>query len=162
MKFDAFLKTMTDEQLGAEMRDRFTRLAEAHHMGLSDEHPADRWNADNAILRDHATKARDSTSGPGGSLPGNTASSKEVMDDPNAALAGATTRGARGGPREGATVAKDRALAADQNAEEFRIRQSGSANLEGELHLARLKRGGSTSASVATMDKLIPGYGRLK
>jgi|SRR5882724_1484883 len=50
----------------------------------------------------------------------------------------------------------------DAALDEMRIRQRAGYNMDGELHLARVRRGNSTSASIAAMDKAIPGYARLK
>jgi len=52
-KFSEMLDSYSDEELGAKMRDRFTRLADAHTRGLTDTHPSEVWNADNATLRAH-------------------------------------------------------------------------------------------------------------
>jgi hypothetical protein len=45
------LHDYSDAELGAIVRDRFERLAKAHADGLTDTHPRDAWNADNAVLR---------------------------------------------------------------------------------------------------------------
>ncbi len=64
-----------------------------------------------------------------------------------------------GGNRAGGKTAQDSAAAA---LEDFAIRQRAGYNMDGELHLARLRRGGTTSASIAAAERAIPGYGRLK
>ena len=43
-----------------------------------------------------------------------------------------------------------------------RIRERASYGMDGELHLARISRGGSSAATVQTVTDAVPGYGRLK
>lgn len=72
------LDEFSDAELGALVRDRFEKLAEAHEAGFGDTHPADAWNRDSKVLRDHRL-SRDG-------MPGNVASSKEIelTDHPRA------------------------------------------------------------------------------
>jgi len=103
------LDDFSDAELGALVRERFEKLAEAHAAGFGDEHPADAWNRDSKILRDH----RLSTDAP---LPGNTASAKEIelTDHPDAQDDPPPTAGTPRPPARpgGGLAAHDRAIAA--------------------------------------------------
>jgi hypothetical protein len=146
------ISELTDEELGAMCRDRFERLGAAHAAGLRDESPVDSWNADSKVLRDHA--AQDD-------LPGNVASSKQIMDCQAEDDPPPTTGAARVPERPGAVAAAHDRAARDAALEELAIRQSGAADVEARIHLSRLKRGNSTAASRSAMDQMIPGYDRL-
>lgn len=74
------LEDMTDDQLGAHVRDRHTRLRAAHKAGLTKHDPDETFNHQSRLLR----ACRDA-------MPGNVASSKELelndhggaVDDPS-------------------------------------------------------------------------------
>lgn len=137
---------LTDDEFGAMLVRRYDQLAQAHADGLTDEHPVEGFNRDSAQLR---RLARDAAAG-------NVASSKEIEVPPEAQDMDAPTEGSPA-KRANGSVAKDAAAAL----EELAIRRSGSADVEGALHLARLKRSGSTAGSVRAMGA-ISGYNRLK
>ncbi|MGH8299336.1 MAG: hypothetical protein ACRET5_10360 [Steroidobacteraceae bacterium] len=146
--FKEMLDSMNDAELGAKMRDRYGRLVEAHDMGLSDEHPADAWNSQNKILRDHKVAKDAAGSGLG-------ARELEETDQPRAQDDPARTSQTPQAPaRPGASTA-----AHDAAMEEFRIRQSGHADPEGAISLARARR--INPDAVRSMGE-IPGYNRLR
>ncbi len=103
------------------------------------------------LVRDGIKRFRSARDG----SPGNVASSKEIELSDHTADDDVPTEGTPVKRADG-TVAKDAAL------EELGIRQRAGYNMDGELHLARIKRGGSTAASVRAMDAAVPGYQRLK
>lgn len=147
MKFSQMLADKSDAELGAMLRDRLTRLMEAHSMGLSDEAPHESWNRDNQTLRQHRVAKDAAGSGLG-------SRELEETDQPGAQDDPGEFPGKPPNPqRNGASLAGDLAL------EEARIRQSGSANLEAELHLARIRR--SDPAAVRALSRTIPGYDRI-
>jgi hypothetical protein len=134
-----------DAALGRMVKDRHARLAAAHAAGLTDEHPATAWNRDSATLRNIR----------------NVGSSKPIEDLDHGTGAEddpAPTPQTPGVPeRNGGGTAVDAAMLED-NA----IRHRSGADVEGNLHLARIKRGGSTSTTRRAMADLVPGYDRLK
>lgn len=142
-----------DDEWGAILQRRWDALAQAHSDGVIDEHPIEGFNRDSAALR---TVAKDG-------LPGNVASSKEIMDS-CAEMSADDPPDFPGKPpnpeRPGATLANAADASLDLALEELAIRQRASAHMEGELHLARIRR--SNAAAVRAMDKLIPGLDRLK
>ena len=142
------LDSMNDAELGAKMRDRYERLLEAHEMGLSDEHPATQYNADNAILRAHRV-AKDAQGSGLGARELEERDQPSAQDDPPR-----TSQTPQPPARSGA------ATAAHDSLEELRIRQRGGANMDGELHLARIKR--ADPAAVRDMNAAIPGLDRLR
>ncbi len=148
------LSEMSDAELGAMCRDRDARLAEAYDMGLTDEHPATRWNADNKILRDHAAaKARDSSSSTSQSLPGNVGEAKEIMDEER------ETEGSPAKQRQGELEVDRRRAAHDRAiAEDNAIRASG-LNVDERLIEARNRRINWDDVRAAA--RIIPGYTRL-
>lgn len=141
------LNSLSDAELGAKVRDRYARLIEAHDMGLSDEHPAEGWNAQNKVLRDHKVAKDAQGSGLGAR---ELEPTDRAEDDTNPTGANPP----RAPERPGA------ALAAHDSLEELRIRQRGGANMDGELHLARVKR--ADPAAVREMNAAIPGLDRLR
>lgn len=93
-------------------------------------------------------------------MPGNVASSKPIEDDPPPTPG--TPRPERDGARlsaHDAAAVRDFGLGQSRALEEHRIRQSGTANLEGELHLASIR---DSRPVDPRMDQVIPGYSRLK
>jgi len=94
-------------------------------------------------------------------LPGNIGSSKEIEPTDHLADNALTEAdpSTPGGNRARGKTAQDSAAAA---LEDLAIRNRAGYDVEGELHLARLRRGGTTSTSVAAMDRAVPGYRRLK
>jgi hypothetical protein len=105
------LDSKSDAELGAMMRDRFTRLAEAKDMGLCDEHPVHQFNRDNAVLRAHRVAKDAAGSGLG-------ARTLEETDDPRPQTATddppPTPSTPRPPVREGGSVAAhDAAIALD-------------------------------------------------
>jgi hypothetical protein len=123
---------MTLEEIGALTRSRYDRLCEAHDMGLSDEHPADRWAQDTEVLKAHRAAC---------------------ASDENSGL-GPKTIQKRGTPNE------EQALTAKAGAEDHAIRRSGHHDVEGQLALAQAKR--SNPARVRAMNLAIKGLDRLK
>ncbi len=144
----SFIDSKSDEQLGSYMRDRYDRLHDAYDMGLCDEHPGVAWNESNKILRDHKVAKDAAGSGLG-------ARELEERDQPNGAQddPGEFPGKPSNPQRNGGSLAGDLAL------EESRIRQSGCADVEGALHLARIRR--SDPAAVRAMSKAIVGYDRI-
>jgi hypothetical protein len=138
--FKEVLDSMDNAVLGAKVRDRYERLMEAHSMGLTETHPAAQWNADNAVLRAHRVAKDAAGSGLGAR---ELEENDGAQDDPPQPPA-----------RPGA------ALAAHDSLEELRIRQRGGANVEGELHLARIRR--ADPAAARAMNAAIPGLDRLR
>jgi hypothetical protein len=160
MKFSDMLASKSDAELGAMMRDRFARLAEARDMGLTDTHPVEQFNADNKVLRAHRV-AKDA----GGSGLG--AKTLEEANDPPSQDDPPHTPGTPGAPSRMSEnelrreyAAADRRMAADHAREDFEIRQRAGANMDGELLAARARR--SEPAAVAAMTAAIPNYGRLR
>jgi hypothetical protein len=152
VKLSQILDSKDDTELGAMMRDRFTRLLEAHSMGLGDEPPAASWNAHNKILRDHKVAKDAAGSGLGSRELEENDHSDGAQDDDDPT----GPNPPRAPERKGKSVAAHDSLALEL----ARIRQSGTANLEAELHLARTRR--IDPVKVRAMTKAIPGYGRLK
>src|SRR5579862_7346002 len=44
---------LSDAELGRLLRSRYDRLCQAHDMGLSDQHPSERWAEDTEVLKAH-------------------------------------------------------------------------------------------------------------
>lgn len=153
--FKETLDSMNDAELGAKFRDRYERLMEAYAMGLSDEPPSVQYNADNAILRAHRV-AKDAQGNGSGLGARKLEPTDRAEDDTNPSGANPP----RAPEREGANVARDRRLAADQTREELAIRNSGSADVEGQLALLRARR--ADPAAVRDMNAAIPGLDRLR
>lgn len=143
------LDSMNDAELGAKMRDRYERLIEAHDMGITDTHPATQYNADNAVLRAHRVAKDTQGSGLG-------ARELEPTDRP----VGQDDTNPSGANPPRAPERPGAALAAHDSLEELRIRQRGGANMEGELHLARIKR--ADPAAAQAINVAIPGLDRLR
>ncbi len=146
--FREMLDSTSDADLGAKMRDRYERLMEAHSMGLTDTHPAGQWNADNATLRQH----RVTKDAAGSGLGARELEEKDgAEDDTNPTGANPPRAPERSG---GALAAHDAAM------EEHRIRNSGCADPEGAISVARARR--INPESVRSMTETIPGYNRLR
>jgi hypothetical protein len=47
----ATFNDLSDEQLGKLLRSRYDRLCAAHDMGLSEQHPSERWAEDTETLK---------------------------------------------------------------------------------------------------------------
>lgn len=143
----SFFDSKSDEQLGSYMRDRYERLHDAYDMGIEGaEHPGTGWNAQNKVLRDHKISKDAAGSGLG-------SRELEENDKPNGDDPGEFPGKPSNPQRNGGSLAGDLAL------EESRIRQSGCADVEGALHLARIRR--SDPAAVRALSKLIPAYDRI-
>lgn len=100
------LSEMTDDELGAMVRDRFQRLSEAHDAGLTDVHPRDQWNSENRVLAAHRATLDGSGSGLG-------SRNLEPTDQPEAQDDPPPTSGTPRPPaRNGGSLAADAALAA--------------------------------------------------
>jgi hypothetical protein len=133
MKFSELLASKNDTDLGALMRDRYTRLMAAHKQGLTDTPPGAQYNADTAVLRAHRAAGEDAAgSGLG-------ARELEEADKPP------------GPQRNGGAL--DAMV-------EFNIRQSGGTNVEGEIAVVRARR--ADPAKIRGMLDGISGYGRLR
>jgi hypothetical protein len=122
----------SDEDFGRYMKGRYERLQEAYDAGFGDEHPAERWNQDNAVLRAHKV-AKDAEGG------------KPAQDDPP------RTTGSPPPPQR-AQPALDSASFA---LAEFKVAHDPDA-----LHLLRISQ--ADPAAVRRMSAGIAGYGRLK
>lgn len=139
----------SDAEFGQRLQRMYDSAAQLHADGKTETHPSEHVNAWAKDIKG----ARDS-------LPGNVGVAKEIEggndplgdSDPLESADPSTP----GGNRAGGKTAQDAAL------EELAIRQRAGYNMDGELHLARVRRGNSSSASIAAMDSAIPGYGRLK
>lgn len=134
----------TDAEWGQMLQRRWDRLQALVDDGVIESHPlvAD-WNEHSRMLRD--------------------ARLGQATDDPPA------FRGEPATPeRNGESLAEQHRHersdggASDAAMEEFRIRQRGGANMDGELQLARARRSAVTSAAIKRMTEAVPGYGRLK
>ncbi len=95
MKFSEMIDSKNDAELGAMMRDRFTRLMDAHSQGLTDTHPSAQYNSDTAVLRAHRAAKDASGSGLG-------ARELEETDQPGAQDDPPPTSGSAGVPQRGA------------------------------------------------------------
>ena len=81
-KFADMLESYTDEELGAKMRDRFTRLTDAHAKGIADEHPYAQWNRENATLRAHRAANDNGLEGADPSTPSKGGPSASTLETP--------------------------------------------------------------------------------
>jgi hypothetical protein len=162
------------DEWGKILADRWDRLDELHKSGAIESHPLkDGWNADSKVLR----AARDAAgSGLGArELEERDHGADEDPEDPTASTAGmddddsleCADPSTPGGNRAKGKTAKDRddnmlknpRGATEEAIEELRIRGSAPADLEGALHLARVKR--INPSAVRAMDALIPGFNRI-
>lgn len=134
----------SDAEFGQRLQRMYDSAAQLHADGKVETHPSEHVNAWAKDIRG----ARDS-------LPGNANDPLADEDlsaqgDPSSPVSPAAAN------RAGGKTAQDAAL------EELAIRQRGGYNMEGEILAARARRGNTSSASIAAMDRAIPGYGRLK
>jgi hypothetical protein len=148
--FQDMLDTTSDAELGRTVRDRLTRLMDAHTRGVTDEHPAARWNSENEVLRDHYRATRDEANSGLGPRELEEQDQPGAQDDPPEHTPGTPPAPERNGEE----------LAADHAREELAIRQRAGADMEGELALARARR--SNLADVVALAAAIPGYNRIK
>jgi hypothetical protein len=103
MQFSQMIESKSDAELGAVMRDRYTRLMDAASMGLCD-HPVHAYNADNAILRQHRVSKDAAGSGLGSRELEETDQPRAQDDDDP--MAGANPS-SPGGSRAGGTTTMD-------------------------------------------------------
>lgn len=150
--FKEMLDSKNDAELGAMCRDRYERLIDAHGAGIADEHPVATWNADNVTLRAHRA-AKDAAGSGLGARELEENDQPGAQDDPPERTPGTPPNPQRPGA---ALAAHDSVL------EELAIRQRGGAQMDSELHAARVRRMNVTPESVRAMTEAVPGYGRLK
>jgi hypothetical protein len=140
---------LSDAELGQLLRSRYDRLVEAHDMGLSEEHPADRWAQDTEVLHSHREARADDEGGLGPVEIQNKAKVRGMDNPPD-------FQGKPANPKLG-KPAQDSAL---EGAEDDRIRLSGHHDIAGQLALASARR--SNPARIRAVARAVPGYNRLK
>ncbi|MGO9994700.1 MAG: hypothetical protein ACLPTF_19585 [Steroidobacteraceae bacterium] len=145
----ATFNDLSDAELGKLLRSRYDRLCAAHDMGLSDQHPSERWAEDTETLKAYREAA--ATGGIAGKVAGtdNPPDFEGKPDNPALSVPPRPTQDSKLGIY---VRGLDHAV---------RFVPHGGQMLPGDVQVAMPDAVSTTAASTRAMTKTIPGYRRL-